>query len=215
MLKEFHTRALTKGAFISGSLDGVHSLLTEAFGREQATKLVDWLSKALADGDGHLDNLGKIEPQQLAKFVQDEHPQAIALMMAHLDPLRRRRSPHRPAIGSPAGSRDASRVARARVSRVGAHRRGGPAPEAEEHRRAVARGVRRCPQRWPTSSIVSTPRPAPSCSRGSKGRNPELFDNVRRFMFVFEDLLTVDKAALTTLFQQLDRQTIVTALKGS
>ena len=50
---------------------------------------------------------------------------------------------------------------------------------------------------------------------GLEGSNPQLFDHVRRFMFVFEDLLNVEKAALTTLFQQLDRQTIVTALKGS
>src|SRR5262249_22976954 len=45
--------------------------------------------------------------------------------------------------------------------------------------------------------------------------DPALFENVRRFMFVFEDLLAVDKAAIVELIQQVERQTLVMALKGT
>jgi flagellar motor switch protein FliG len=214
VLQEFHARALTKGAWISGSLDSVHSLLTEAFGREQATRLVDRLSKVLTDGEGDLGNLGKVEPQQLAKFVQDEHPQAIALMVAHLDPSRAAGL----LTGLPAELRleVATRVASlGRVSPESVRTVAGVLQQKlrnlGELSREVSGGVR-------TVADIFNRLDAATCTElldALEVSNPALFDNVRRFMFVFEDLLNVDKAALTTLFQQLDRQTIVTALKGS
>ena len=214
VLQEFHTRAQSKGAWISGSLDSVHTLLTEAFGREQANRLVDRLSKVLTDGDGHLDNLGKVEPSQLAKFVQDEHPQAIALMMAHLDPsraaglltglptdLRLEVATRVASLGrvSPESVRTVAGVLHQKLRNLG------------ELSREVSGGVR-------TVADIFNRLDAATCTElldGLEVSNPQLFDNVRRYMFVFEDLLSVDKSALTTLFQQLDRQTIVTALKGS
>jgi flagellar motor switch protein FliG len=214
VLQEFHTRAQSKGAWISGSLDGVHSLLTEAFGREQATKLVDRLSRVLADGDGHLDNLGKVEPSQLAKFVQDEHPQAIALMMAHLDPsraaglltslpadLRLEVTTRVASLGrvSPESVRTVAGVLHQKLRNLG------------ELSREVSGGVRTVADIFNRLDAATSTELLDALEVSS----PALFDNVRRYMFVFEDLLSVDKSALTTLFQQLDRQTIVTALKGS
>src|SRR5690606_24196776 len=67
VLLDFDTAAKTHGVHLAGSLEGVQAILTEAFGREQATKLVDRLAKTLTEDEGDFGNLRKVEPQQLAK----------------------------------------------------------------------------------------------------------------------------------------------------
>ena len=58
----------------------------KAFGEEGAKKLLDQVSLAQEMSASKLDSLQKADPQQLAKFLEGEHPQTIALIMAHLDP---------------------------------------------------------------------------------------------------------------------------------
>ena len=57
----------------------------QAFGPEVAKKLIDRLSKALGGEFASLDVLQKVDPQQLAKFIHNEHPQTIALVLSHLN----------------------------------------------------------------------------------------------------------------------------------
>lgn len=56
-----------------------------AFGPEAAKKLIDRLTKALGSDFASLDLLQKADPQQLAKFIHNEHPQTIALVLSHLN----------------------------------------------------------------------------------------------------------------------------------
>jgi flagellar motor switch protein FliG len=45
--------------------------------------------------------------------------------------------------------------------------------------------------------------------------NPPLFENVRRFMFVFRDLEGLDEASIKTIITKMDRKVLVVALKGA
>lgn len=215
VLEDFHDVSTSADMQLSGgSLESVQAILTEAFGREQATRLVDRLAKTLTEEESDFGNLRKVEPQQLAKFVQDEHPQAIALIVAHLDPSQaagllsalpteQRLSVTRriASLGriSPESVRTVAGVVRQKLKNLGELSR-----EVSGGARAVADVFNRLDQATCAELL-----------EGLEKTDPALFENVRRFMFVFEDLLTVDKSVISELIQHVDRQTLVTALKGT
>jgi flagellar motor switch protein FliG len=201
-------------AQLSGSLEGVREIVTAAFGPERATRMMDRLSKSLNETDGAFGTIRKVEPQQLAKFVLDEHPQSIAIVVAHLDPsqaagllaalpadLRVSVARRVASLGrvSPESIRMVATALRQKLKNLG------------DFGREVSGGVR-------TVADIFNRFEADACGEilEALGKvDPALSENVRRLMFVFEDLLTVDKAAITELVQRVDRPTLVTALKGS
>jgi flagellar motor switch protein FliG len=214
VLQDFHVAVARQDVHLAGSLQNVQLILTEAFGREHATKLVDRLTKTLTEADGDFGNLRKVEPQQLAKFVQDEHPQAIALIVAHLDPsqaaglLSALPAPMRLSVArriaslgrvSPESVRTVAGVVRQKLKNLG------------ELSREVSGGVRAVADVFNRLDATTCAEMLEELER----LDPTLFENVRRFMFVFEDLLAVDRAAITELIQRVERQTLVTALKGT
>ena len=84
VLNEFN-HVLTAGEYVArGGLDYARKLLTRAFNPEQAKRLLDRLAKALGAEAASFDAIQKADPQQLAKFIHNEHPQTIALVLSHL-----------------------------------------------------------------------------------------------------------------------------------
>lgn len=214
VLEEFETARIGRELHLSGNLDNVKEVLTEAFGKDQATQLFDRLKRTLTEQESDFRNLRKVEPTQLAKFVEDEHPQAIAFTLAHLDPthaagvlaalpadlrlpvVRRIASLGRV---SPESAKAVADAIRLKLRNLGELRQ-----EASGGIHAVADLF----NRLDTST----------CSElleNLEGEDPKLFESVRRFMFVFEDLATIDQGAMKELIQKVDRQMLVKALKGA
>ena len=168
----------------------------------------------MSEEDSDFKNLRRVEPQQLAKFVQDEHPQAVALVVAHLDPshaagllsslphdLRLNVVKRMASLGriSPESVRTVAGVFRQKLRNLG------------ELSHEVSGGVR-------AVADVFNRLDAASCAElldALEQDDPGMFENVRRFMFVFEDLCAVDEASMKELIQQVDRQVLITALKGA
>ncbi len=86
ILEEFYQMSLAHEYMHKGGLDYARRVLVNAFGPEQAKKLIDRLMKTLGDEGANFDALQKADPQQLAKFIHSEHPQTIALVLSHLNP---------------------------------------------------------------------------------------------------------------------------------
>ena len=78
VMERFQTAVEGRSVHIKGGLEHARILLTEAFGREQASRLIDRVAKSLDQDAVDFSNLRRVDPQQLAKFIQDEHPQTIA-----------------------------------------------------------------------------------------------------------------------------------------
>ena len=70
---------------LKGGIDYAKKMLMNAFGPEHAKKMVDRLVKTLGSETASFDTLQKADPQQLAKFIHNEHPQTIALILSHLN----------------------------------------------------------------------------------------------------------------------------------
>ena len=86
ILEEFYEMTVAHDYVVKGGIDYAKKMLINAFGPEQAKKIMDRLMKALGTEAANFDALQKADPQQLAKFIHSEHPQTIALVLSHLNP---------------------------------------------------------------------------------------------------------------------------------
>jgi flagellar motor switch protein FliG len=213
-LFEYNQFVTSQKLLVRGGVDYAQKVLIEAYGEDAARKLISRLNKSLETDLGVFDNFRKVDPQQLAKFIQDEHPQTIALILSHLDPthaaqlIKALPAEVRPDIAvrmadmdeiSPAIVRNIALVIDQKLRNLG------------ELSRQQFGGVRA------VANIFNRLDPT-TCSQllnSLETGNPALFENVRRFMFVFRDLENLDEASIKTIITKVDRKVLVVALKGA
>src|SRR5579859_2865441 len=85
VLEEFDRMILTGAYLAEGGPLYANRLLVKAFGDEGAEQLLRQVSMAEQVSAGQLGSLQQADPQQLAKFIEGEHPQTVALILAHLE----------------------------------------------------------------------------------------------------------------------------------
>ncbi|HEY1755109.1 MAG TPA: flagellar motor switch protein FliG [Bryobacteraceae bacterium] len=214
VLGEFRTAIGGRLFDVKGGLERARAMLEEAFGTDYATRLVDRVSKSLDQDAVDFASVRRVEPQQLAKFIQDEHPQTIALLLSHLD------SSQAAALLSslPAEARSdittrmagldqiSPEVVRTIAAVVGQKFR-----SFGELSREACGGVR-------TVADMFNRLDPSSCSQlldSLETENPPLFESIRRSMFVFEDLKALDAEGLKELLARVDRKVLITAMKGT
>jgi flagellar motor switch protein FliG len=214
VLEEFDRMILTGAYLAEGGPVYANELLVKAFGEEGAAQLLHQVSLEAQVSAGHLESLQEADPQQLAKFIEGEHPQTIALILAHLEAkpasallMRLPEELRAEAVKRLAQLRQFSPEMAQRVSLV-LHKR----LEAlgEQSRRAYAglRGVAELMNRLELAT-------AKSILEGIEKEDPKLALSIRNLMFTFEDLVTVPEAGIRELLGQMDKKTLATALRGA
>jgi flagellar motor switch protein FliG len=213
-IEEYQQYITSQKLLVRGGLDYAHRMLTEAFGEEVAGRLISRLSKSLEGDLTVFENFRKVDPQQLAKFIQDEHPQTIALILCHLDPAQAARLISALPIElhkeiavrmadldeiSPEIVRNIAAVIDQKLRNLG------------ELSREQLGGVRSVANMFNRLD----PNTCSQLMTALETDNPALFENVRRFMFVFRDLENLDDAAIKTLITKVDRKALILALKGA
>jgi flagellar motor switch protein FliG len=214
VLEEFHRLVITGDYVTQGGTEYANKLLVKAFGKEGASELLRQVSQAAEISGAKLDSLRKIDPQQLAKFIEGEHPQTIALILAHLEskqaslvllrlPKELRAEPIKRLAQlrqfSPEMAQRVSLVLNKRIQALG-----------EQTRRAYAglRGVADLMNRLDVAT-------GKSILEEIEGEDPKLALSIRNLMFTFEDFLTVPEAGVRELLGQMDKKTLATALRGA
>jgi len=214
VLEEFERLVMGGDGVTHGGQAYANKLLLKAFGEEGAKELLRQVSLAAERNASKLDSLRKADPQQLAKFIEGEHPQTIALILAHLEAkqasdllMRLPEELRAEAIKRLAQLRQFSPEMAQRVSIV-LHKR----LEAlgEQSRRAYAglRGVADVMNRLELKT-------AKTILEGIEKEDPKLALSIRNLMFTFEDLRTVPEAGIRELLGQMDKKTLATALRGA
>lgn len=214
VLEEFERLVLAGTYLARGGTDYANKLLVKAFGEQGAQELLRQVTLTAEMSAGKLDSLRKADPQQLAKFMEGEHPQTIALILAHLEAkqastllMRLPEELRGEAVKRLAQLRQFSPEMAERVSLV-LHKR----LEAlgEQSRRAYAglRGVADVMNRLDLST-------AKTILEGIEKEDPKLALSIRNLMFTFEDLLTVPEAGIRELLGQMEKKTLATALRGA
>jgi flagellar motor switch protein FliG len=214
ILNEYHTLAVTQEYIAQGGTEYAERLLVKTLGVEAAHVMLDEVSRAQELSASKLDSLQKADPQQLAKFLQGEHPQTIALIMAHLDPrqasallMKLTEETRAAAVKRLAELRHFSPEMAQKVSVV-LHRR--LQALGEQSRRAYAgfKGVADLLNRMdPASGKVIL--------EIIERDDAKLAMSIRNLMFTFDDLLGVPEVGIRELLAQLDKKTLAQALKGA
>ncbi|MBI3471999.1 MAG: flagellar motor switch protein FliG [Candidatus Solibacter usitatus] len=214
VLEEFHQLNATRGNLPRGGLDYARKLLSGAFGAEAGKKHLERLQKSSSSAPAHVDVLQKADPHQLARLIQDEHPQTIALILSHLNPSQA--AILLASFAPPLRAEVAVRIAKLEqispevVNQI-AGLIGQKIREFGEVKRESYGGIRA------TADLFN--QMDPGTSEEILGlvneREPGLVESIRHLLFVFEDLLLLDKNGIKEVVSRVDRKLLTFALKGT
>jgi flagellar motor switch protein FliG len=212
-LEEFHGLWQSAGYLTRGGVDYAQKLLTKSLGTDMARRVLDRVVKSF-ESRMAFGSLEKADPQQLSKFILAEHPQTIALVLAHLKPaqaallLNSLPEDLRVEVVTRMASLDEiSPEVISRISSVIEQRLkalGGATHESYGGVRAVAELMNRMDRSASQGVLESI-----------EGQLPDLAVAIRNLMFVFDDLEGVEDTALREIIQRADKKVLTVALKGA
>jgi flagellar motor switch protein FliG len=214
VLEEYHQLTMTQEYLARGGSSYAKRLLVKAFGEEAAKALLESVNRAQQMSASKLDSLQKADPQQLAKFLEGEHPQTIALILAHLDAkqasgllMKLPEEIRAEAVKRLAQLRQFSPEMAQKVSMVLNNRM---KSLGEQSRRAYAgfKGVAELLNRL-EPSVCKTILDAVEVE------NQKLAVSIRNLMFTFDDLISVPEPGIRELLAHLDKKVLALALKGA
>jgi flagellar motor switch protein FliG len=214
VIEEFHEMLETQQFMMHGGLDYASKLLVDTFGKQRAEDLLALVKRAQEASQSDLAMLEKVDPQQLGKFLESEHPQTIAIVLAHLDARRgsividslseERRVE---AIRRLAAMRQFSPEMAQRVAMV-LHRRlenmGETGRKAYSGFKAVADLLNRM-EAEQTSRMLQEIEAA----------DPAMALSIRNLMFTFDDLVTIPPASIREIVSAADKRQLALALRGA
>ncbi|TKI68226.1 flagellar motor switch protein FliG [Sulfurimonas crateris] len=212
ILEEFYA-IFQSGQFItSGGLEYARELLYRTLGPEEAKKVLEKLSKSMQETQNFA-YLSKIKPQQLSDFIINEHPQTIALILAHMDAteaadtlqyfpddLRSEVSMRMAKLGdiSPSVIKRVSAVLESKLESLASYKVevGGP--------RAVADIFNRLGAKASKETLAKI-----------EERDEEMSNLIKEMMFTFEDIETLDKNAIVEILKSVDKPDLMLGLKSA
>lgn len=212
VLNEFHQMCLAKEYISSGGLDYAREVLEKALGSDKAVSIINRLTTSLQIRP--FDFARKTDPSQLLNFIQNEHPQTIALIMAYLQPEQSA------AIVSALPPERQVDVAR----RIATMDRTSP---------DVIRDVERILERKLSSLVTQDFTAAGGVDsiveilnrvdrttertiiENMEVQNPELAEEIKKRMFVFEDIVLLDDRSLQLVLREIDNKDLALALKAT
>lgn len=210
VLEEFYQICLAQEYIISGGIDSAREILEKALGSHKAHDIIGKLTASLQVRP--FDFARKTEPSQLLNFIQNEHPQTIALVMAYLapeqagiilsalPPLQQVEVAKRVATmdrTSPDVLREVELILEKKLSSF----------VMQDF--TIAGGV---------EAVVSILN---RVDRGTEKtilealaeENPELADEIKRRMFVFEDIVLLDNRSVQRILREIDAKDLSMAMK--
>jgi flagellar motor switch protein FliG len=213
VLEEFHAMSQAREYLTRGGVDHAQTLLVKSLGPEMARRVLDRVVKSFKSTMA-FGSLEKADPQQLSKFILAEHPQTVALVLAHLKPAQAAQllsslpeDLRAEVITRMAGLDEISPDVISRISAVIEQRLktlGGATHEAYGGVRAVAELLNRLDRSLSTGVLESI-----------ESQSPDLAVSIRNLMFVFDDLEQVEDSAMREIIQRADKKVLTVALKGA
>ena len=212
VVDEFYQVCLAQQYIAEGGIGYAKELLEKALGNEKALDVIGKLTASLQVKP--FEFVRKTEASQLLNFIQDEHPQTIALILSYLSPGqassiisalpqdRQADVAKRVAMmdrTSPDVIKEVEKILESKLASLvnQDYTIIGGVDQVVEILNAVDRGTEK--------HIMET----------LKIEEPELADEIRKKMFVFEDILLLDDRAIQRVLRDVDNNDLALALKGA
>jgi flagellar motor switch protein FliG len=211
ILMEFQELMMASDFISTGGIDYARELLEKALGSQKAIDIINRLTSSLQVRP--FDFIRRTDPAHLLNFIQQEHPQTIALILAYLEPNKAsiilQSLPHEIQSDvarriatmdrtSPEVLREVERVLEKKLSTL----------SSEDY--TAAGGV---------ESIVEILNLVDRSSEkmiieALEDEDPELAEEIKKRMFVFEDIVMLDDRAIQKVMREVDSQELAKALKS-
>ena len=212
VLEEFYQSCMTNKAVTEGGLEYARAVLEKAFGSQAAINLLDKVTKSLKNREFAF--LNKAEVKSLYSALQSERPQTMALVLSYVDP------------GKAAGVIEQLPPDRQIkvVEAIATMESASPAAikiiEKEMERRfssiVTSSNVKVGGIDYVASIMNNLDRSSEKAIFDRLGvNNAELADEIRKRMFVFEDIITLDDRAVQRVLANCDQRDVVLALKSA
>ena len=212
VLNEFYQVCLAQQYIAEGGIGYAKELLDKALGSDKAQEVITKLTASLQVRP--FEFVRKTDPSQVLNFIQDEHPQTIAMILSYLSPAQSAMI-----LGALTPEKQADVAKRiAKMDRT--------SPDViKEVERVLERKLSSLINQDYTivggvDAIVGILN---TVDRGTEKHimesleieEPELADEIRKKMFVFEDILLLDNRAIQRVLRDVDNNDLAVALKGA
>jgi flagellar motor switch protein FliG len=211
ILQEFQELMMANQFISTGGIDYARELLEKALGNQKAVDIINRLTSSLQVRP--FDFIRRTDPAHLLNFIQQEHPQTIALILAYLEPNKAsvilQNLPHEVQSDvarriatmdrtSPEVLREVERVLEKKLSTLSSedYTAAGGVPSIVE----ILNLVDRASEKQIIESL--------------EDEDPELAEEIKKRMFVFEDIVMLDDKAIQKVMREVDGQELAKALKS-
>lgn len=212
ILEEFHNIALAQDYISQGGIGYAKTVLEKALGQEQAAVIINRLTSSLQVRP--FDFARKADPGQIFNFIQNEHPQTIALILSYLD------SAQAGQILSELPQEMQADIAR----RIAVMDSTSPEiiNEVEQilERKLSASVTQDYTQTGGIEAVVEVLNGVDRATERTildalEIQDPELAEEIKKRMFVFEDIVTLDSRAIQRIIRDCDNEDLKLSLKVS
>ncbi|TMN23577.1 flagellar motor switch protein FliG [Lentibacillus cibarius] len=210
VLEQFHQIALAQDYISQGGIGYAKTVLEKAFGDQEANNIIDRLTASLQVRP--FDFARKADPQQVLNFIQNEHPQTIALVLSHLNPeqsgqiLSELPQEMQAEVAKRIATMDStspeiiSQVEQVLEQKLSSsvtedYTQAGGIQSVVE----VLNGVDRSTEKTILDALEI--------------QDPELAEEIKKRMFVFEDIVVLDNRAIQRVIREVDNEDLRLSLK--
>jgi flagellar motor switch protein FliG len=211
VLMEFQELMMAQDFIVTGGVDYAREVLERALGTQKAVDIINRLTSSLQTKP--FDFIRRTDPAHLINFIQNEHPQTIALILSYLDPQKSAQIlsslPHEIQADvakriatmdrtSPEILREVERVLERKLSTLASEdftSAGGIDAVV-----AILNNAERSAERNIIEALEED--------------DPDLAEEIKKKMFVFEDIITLDDRSIQRVLRHVDMGDLAKALKA-
>ena len=210
VLTEFYQNCMTSKAVTEGGLEYARTVLEKAFGNQTALALLEKVTKSLKNREFAF--LDKADVKSLFSALQNERPQTMALVLSYVDPDKAA------GVIEQLEPRKQIRVVEAIATMESASPAAIKTIEAEMERKfssiITSSNVKVGGIDYVAGIMNNLDRSSEkSIFDGLSAHNANLADEIRKRMFVFEDIITMDDRSVQRFVRDCDPRDLVLSLK--
>lgn len=212
VLEEFYEMCVAQDYISEGGIGYAKEILEKSLGKDKAFDVINKLTASLQVKP--FDFARKADPAQLANFIQNEHPQTIALILSYLEPEKsgqilsalsqEKQSAVTKKIATmdrtyPEVIKEVELVLEKKLSNIVTqdYTKAGGVQSVVEILNSVDRGT----EKYIIENLELS--------------DPELAEEIKKRMFVFEDIIGLDSTAVQRFIREIENNELTVALKGA
>src|SRR5699024_1518212 len=210
IIEQFHQIAVAQEYITQGGVGYAKMVLEKAFGEEEAVDIINRLTSSLQVRP--FDFARKADPNQILNFIQNEHPQTVALVLSYLDPEQAGQvlSELEEDVQADIAKRiammdstppdivsDIERILEQKISSslVDDYTQTGGVQAVVDVLNQVDRSTER--------TILET----------LEIQDPELSEEIKKRMFIFDDIVILDNRAVQRVIREVDNEDLMLSLR--